>query len=102
MKGYKLYAEVWNDQPPLHTFLVNKWYFDELYDAGFVRPMATAGRFGRTVVESDFVQGFIVGGAVGVVRVGTSFARAIRTGSPNERAMLDVASPAAVRTRSLP
>ncbi len=25
----------------VHRFLVNKWYFDELYDAVFVRPMAT-------------------------------------------------------------
>ena len=22
LKGYKLYTEVWNDQPPLHTFLI--------------------------------------------------------------------------------
>ena len=27
----------------LHRFLVNKWYFDELYDAMFVRPVATIG-----------------------------------------------------------
>src|SRR5256885_4232755 len=24
LKGYKLYTEVWNDQPPLHTFLVTQ------------------------------------------------------------------------------
>jgi hypothetical protein len=24
LKGYKLYADVWNDQPPLHTFLVTE------------------------------------------------------------------------------
>ena len=46
----------------------------------FVRPVATFGRFGRRVIETDFVQGTIVGGATGVVRVGTSFARAIQTG----------------------
>jgi NADH-quinone oxidoreductase subunit L len=64
----------------VHAFLVNKWYFDELYDAVFVRPLATAGAFGRGVIETDFVQGFIVGGSTGIVRVGTSFARAIQTG----------------------
>ncbi len=64
----------------VHRILVNKWYFDELYDAVFVRPMATAGSFGRRVIETDFVQGFIVGGATGIVRVGTSLARAIQTG----------------------
>ena len=71
----------WRDRfPAVHRFLEHKWYFDELYDAVFVRPAATAGSFGRRVVETDFVQGFIVGGATGVVRVGTSFARAIQTG----------------------
>lgn len=24
LKGYKLYTEVWNDQPPLHTFLISQ------------------------------------------------------------------------------
>jgi NADH-quinone oxidoreductase subunit L len=64
----------------VHGFLVNKWYFDELYDAVFVRPVTTFGGFGRRVIESAFVQGTIVGGASGIVRVGTSFARAIQTG----------------------
>ena len=44
--------------------------------AMFVRPIATIGGFGRRVIETDFVQGMIVGGATGVVRVGSSFARA--------------------------
>ncbi len=64
----------------VHTFLLHKWYFDELYDALFVRPSVTLGRIGRTVVESDFVQGTIVGGTTGVVRAGSSFARAIQAG----------------------
>jgi NADH-quinone oxidoreductase subunit L len=64
----------------VHTFLFNRWYFDELYDVIFTRPVAAMGQFGRNVVETDFVQGTIVGGATGVVRVGSSFARAIQTG----------------------
>jgi NADH-quinone oxidoreductase subunit L len=28
---------------PLHTFFYNKWYFDELYDAIFVRPAKALG-----------------------------------------------------------
>jgi NADH-quinone oxidoreductase subunit L len=73
---------------PVHTFLVNKWYFDELYDAMFVRPTTTFGGFGRRVIESAFVQGTIVGGATGIVRVGTSFARAIQTGYLRAYALL--------------
>ena len=36
----------------------NKYYFDEAIDFVFVRPAFAVGRFGRTVVESAFVQGF--------------------------------------------
>jgi NADH-quinone oxidoreductase subunit L len=72
----------------VHGFLVNKWYFDELYAALFVRPVATFGGFGRSVIETRFVQGFIVGGATGVVRVGTSFARSIQTGYLRAYALL--------------
>jgi NADH-quinone oxidoreductase subunit L len=74
--------------PWAHRFLGHKWYFDELYDAVFVRPVATMGGFGRRVIETDFVQGTIVGGATGIVRVGTSFARAIQTGYLRAYALL--------------
>ena len=30
---------------PLYQFLLNKWYFDELYDLIFVRPAKAIGRF---------------------------------------------------------
>jgi NADH-quinone oxidoreductase subunit L len=72
----------------LHNFLSHKWYFDELFDAMFVRPFATAGSFGRRVIETDFVQGFIVGGTTGIVRAGTSIARAVQTGYLRAYALL--------------
>jgi NADH-quinone oxidoreductase subunit L len=72
----------------VHTFLVNKWYFDELFEAVFVRPVATAGGFGRAVIETRFVQDFLVGGAVGIVRVGTGIARSIQTGYLRAYALL--------------
>jgi NADH-quinone oxidoreductase subunit L len=64
----------------VHAFLARKWYFDELYDALFVRPTAAFARWARTDVEGDFVQGFIVGGATRVVGAGAAFARSIQTG----------------------
>ncbi len=64
----------------LHRLFANKWYFDELFDLTVVRPLAAAGRFGNTVIESAFVQGVLVGGTVNLVRAGTSFARSIQTG----------------------
>jgi NADH-quinone oxidoreductase subunit L len=72
----------------VHDFLLNKWYFDELYDVVFVRPAAAFGRFGRGVIESALVQGLMVGGAIGVVRSGTAFARAIQTGVLRAYALL--------------
>jgi len=64
----------------VHDFLANRWYFDELFALTIVRPFAAAGRFGRTVIESAFIQGVLVDGTVGVVRAGSSFARGIQTG----------------------
>jgi NADH-quinone oxidoreductase subunit L len=72
----------------VHDFLFNRWYFDELYDALFVRPTAAFGRFGRGVVESALVQGLLVGGAAGIVRGGTAFARAIQTGALRAYALM--------------
>jgi NADH-quinone oxidoreductase subunit L len=74
--------------PRAHRFLGNKWYFDELYDSLFVRPVTGAASFSRRVIEHNFVQGTIVGGATGIVRVGTSFARAIQTGYLRAYALL--------------
>jgi NADH-quinone oxidoreductase subunit L len=79
----------WRDRyHGVYEFLSHNWYFDELYDALFVRPVGAFGSFGRTVIESEFVQGFIVGGAVGVVRAGSSLARQIQTGYVRAYALL--------------
>jgi NADH-quinone oxidoreductase subunit L len=52
---------------PIYTLFVNKWYFDELYDAVVYRPVIAIGRFANDVVERVVVQG-IVAAAVDVVR----------------------------------
>jgi NADH-quinone oxidoreductase subunit L len=36
-------VELANQQPMLYQFLLNKWYFDELYDLIFVRPAKWIG-----------------------------------------------------------
>jgi NADH-quinone oxidoreductase subunit L len=80
----------------VHTFLVNRWYFDELYNALFVQPTATFGRFGRYVVESALVQGTLVGGATGIVRAGAAIARGAQSGYLRAYAMLLLAGMAAL------
>ena len=37
-------VELARQQEPLYRFLLNKWYFDELYDLIFVRPALWLGR----------------------------------------------------------
>jgi NADH-quinone oxidoreductase subunit L len=65
---------------PLYTFLVNKWYFDELIDALFVRPGKRTGRIAQSVIERVFIDGGVTGGATGAVRAGSAAVRAIQTG----------------------
>ena len=45
----------------LHAFLLNKWYFDELYDAVVYRPVIALGRFANSVFERVVVQGIVNG-----------------------------------------
>ncbi len=58
----------------LHTFLLNKWYFDELIDVVVVRPALAIGSFANRTFERVVVDGLVsgtedvVGGAGRVVR----------------------------------
>ena len=46
--GPDIPVELARQHEPLYKFLLNKWYFDELYDIIFVRPVKWLGRlFGR-------------------------------------------------------
>jgi len=44
-------------QPLLYQFLLNKWYFDELYDLIFVRPAKWIGRFLWKVGDGKIIDG---------------------------------------------
>jgi NADH-quinone oxidoreductase subunit L len=60
---------------PVHTLLVNKWYFDELIGALVVRPALAIGRFADRTFERFVVDGMVSGtaetvrGAGGIVRI---------------------------------
>ena len=45
IKRPDLPKELARTQEPLYLFLLNKWYFDEIYDFLFVRPSKALGRF---------------------------------------------------------
>jgi NADH-quinone oxidoreductase subunit L len=64
----------------LHTFLYNKWYFDELIDFLVVRPTLWLGRFCGGVLEQVVIGGGITGGITGVVRASSAAVRRAQTG----------------------
>jgi NADH-quinone oxidoreductase subunit L len=51
-------VELARQQPLLYKFLLNKWYFDELYDLIFVRPAKWIGRFLWKVGDGYIIDGF--------------------------------------------
>jgi NADH-quinone oxidoreductase subunit L len=51
-------VELARQQPLLYEFLLNKWYFDELYDLIFVRPTKWIGRFLWKVGDGYIIDGF--------------------------------------------
>lgn len=50
--------ELARQQPLLYNFLLNKWYFDELYDIIFVRPAKWLGRFLWKKGDGFVIDGF--------------------------------------------
>ena len=65
---------------PLYALSHNKWYFDEIIDALFVRPAAWVGRFAQQTFERVVVNGALVGGASLIVRAGSAAVRAAQSG----------------------
>ncbi|MDU8929050.1 NADH-quinone oxidoreductase subunit L [Alisedimentitalea sp. MJ-SS2] len=55
------------NQRPLYLFLLNKWYFDEIYDAIIVRPAMALGRFFWKRGDGDTIDGALNGVAMGIV-----------------------------------
>ncbi|WGH77662.1 NADH-quinone oxidoreductase subunit L [Jannaschia ovalis] len=52
---------------PLYRFLLNKWYFDEIYDAVFVKGAKAIGRFFWRRGDGNAIDGTINGVAMGAV-----------------------------------
>ena len=67
-------------QRPLYLFLLNKWYFDELYDWIFVRPAKWLGRFLWKKGDGAVIDGTINGVAMGIVPFFTRLAGRAQSG----------------------
>jgi NADH-quinone oxidoreductase subunit L len=81
---------------PLYSLLASKWYFDELIAVLFVEPAAALGRLAANRFEPAVIEGAMVGGASGLVRVGSAAVRAVQSGFVRYYAATLVLSLAAV------
>jgi NADH-quinone oxidoreductase subunit L len=65
---------------PLYKFLLNKWYFDELYDFLFVRPAFWLGRVFWKGGDGKIIDGLGPDGIAARVQDGASWAAKLQTG----------------------
>jgi NADH-quinone oxidoreductase subunit L len=73
--------------PAIHTFLYNKWYFDEAIDILVVRPALAVGRFANRTFERVVVDGLITG-TVEIVRDAGGIVRVVQSGFVRSYALL--------------
>lgn len=73
-------AQLAATQRPLYKFLLNKWYFDELYDAAFVRPARWIGKALWTGGDGRTIDGLINGLAMGLIPKITRLAGRVQSG----------------------
>ncbi|HCS13094.1 MAG: NADH-quinone oxidoreductase subunit L [Zetaproteobacteria bacterium CG06_land_8_20_14_3_00_59_53] len=70
-----------NAAKPVHTFLLNKWYWDELYERTLMRPAQCLGNMLWQKGDLAMIdKGFIHGGIVGSVLAGMERVRSSQTG----------------------
>ncbi len=79
----------------LHSFLIHKWYLDELQDILVYRPVIAVGRFCNAVIERVVVDG-IVKVTVGAVGGVSSMVRAAQSGFVRAYALLVITGFAAL------
>ena len=68
------------NQQPLYQFLLNKWYFDEIYDVIFVRPIKALGRFLWKRGDGKVIDGTLNGIAMGIIPFFTRLAGKAQSG----------------------
>ncbi|MCK0094901.1 NADH-quinone oxidoreductase subunit L [Yoonia sp. F2084L] len=73
-------AKLAEQQAPLYQFLLNKWYFDEIYNFVFVRPAFALGRILWKQGDTNTIDGGINGVAMGIVPFLTRLAGRAQSG----------------------
>jgi NADH-quinone oxidoreductase subunit L len=80
IRSPELPAKLAAQQRPLYLFLLNKWYFDELYDWIFVRPAKWLGRFLWQKGDGAVIDGALNGIAMGIIPFFTKLAGKAQSG----------------------
>jgi NADH-quinone oxidoreductase subunit L len=73
-------ARLAKQQAPLYQFLLNKWYFDEIYNFIFVRPTLALGRILWKQGDTRTIDGGINGLAMGIIPFFTRLAGRAQSG----------------------
>ena len=73
---------------PIHGFLMNKWYFDEIYNFLFVRPSLALGRFFWKRGDVQTIDRFGPHGAAYAVGVGNRMTAVLQSGYLNSYALV--------------
>ncbi|MEC3860052.1 NADH-quinone oxidoreductase subunit L [Mesobacterium sp. TK19101] len=68
------------NQRPLYLFLLNKWYFDEIYDVVFIQPARALGRLFWKKGDGTVIDGSINGVAMGIIPFFTRLAGRVQSG----------------------
>ncbi len=76
----KLPVALAQNQRPLYLFLLNKWYFDEIYDVLFVRSAKALGRLLWKGGDEAIIKGGINGLAMGIIPFFTRLAGRAQSG----------------------
>ena len=68
VKNKNLPIQIANVNKPLYQFLLNKWYFDEIYDVIFVKPCKKSGLFLWKFFDIKLIDGFGPDGISGMIK----------------------------------
>ena len=80
IRNPKLPGQLAQQQAPLYRFLLNKWYFDELYDVIFVRSAKALGNLLWKRGDGNIIDGTLNGVAMGIVPFFTRLAGRAQSG----------------------
>jgi NADH-quinone oxidoreductase subunit L len=80
IRSPELPAQLAAQQRPLYLFLLNKWYFDELYNVIFVKPAFWIGNFLWKKGDGSVIDGGLNGLALGIIPFFTKLAGRAQSG----------------------